>query len=107
MAQKVQIILEDDLDGSAATETVSFGLDGASYEIDLNATHAAELREALAAYIGHGRKLGGGRRSRKGAVSATGTPAAEIRAWAKSSGLDVPERGRIPADVRAAFEAAN
>lgn len=105
MAQKVQIVLEDDLDGSAATEKVTFGIDGASYEIDLNAGHAAELREALAVYVGHGRKVGGARRGRK--PVATGASAAEIRAWAKSNGFTVPERGRIPADVRTAFEAAN
>lgn len=56
MAQKVHIVLEDDLDGSEATETVSFALDGATYEIDLNDDHAAQLREALAVYVGHGRK---------------------------------------------------
>jgi len=107
MAQKVQIVLEDDLDGSTATETISFGLDGTSYEIDLNAAHAAELREALAVYIGHGRKVGGSRRGRKSAAATSGASAAEIRAWAKSNGHTVPERGRIPADVRAAFESAN
>ncbi len=109
MAQKVQIILEDDLDGSAATETVTFGLDGTSYEIDLNAEHASELREALAAYVGHGRKLGGGRRGRKAAAPAptAGASAAEVRAWAKSNGFTVPDRGRIPAEVRSAFDAAN
>jgi hypothetical protein len=107
MAQKVQIILEDDLDGSEATETVSFALDGTSYEIDLNEQNAAKLRGALAGYIGHGRKVsGGGRRAaRRSAVS--GHSAKEVRDWARSNGYTVPDRGRIPADVRSAFDAAH
>ena len=59
MAQKVHIVLEDDLDGSPATETVSFGLDGKSYEIDLNDKNAGKLRDALAQYVGAGRSVGG------------------------------------------------
>ena len=62
MAQKVHIVLEDDLDGSDATQTVSFGLDGTSYEIDLNDKNANALRDALAKYVGHGRKVTGSRR---------------------------------------------
>jgi hypothetical protein len=110
MAQKVHIVLEDDLDGSEATETVSFALDGTSYEIDLNEENAAKLRDALAVYVGHGRKVsGGGRRGRKPAAgnNGGGVSAKEIREWARSNGYDVPERGRIPAEVRSAYEAAN
>ena len=108
MAQKVHIVLEDDLDGSDATQTVTFGLDGTSYEIDLNDKHAAALRDALATYVGHGRKVGGARRGRRSsAASASGHSAKEIRDWARSNGHKVPERGRIPGDVREAFEAAN
>lgn len=111
MAQKVHIVLEDDLDGSDATQTVSFGLDGASYEIDLNDKNAAALRESLAGYIGHGRKVSGGRRGRRSSGSGAGSgsggsSAKEIREWARSNGHKVPERGRIPADVREAYEAA-
>ena len=62
MAQKVHIVLEDDLDGSPATETVSFGLDGKTYEIDLNDKNAGKLRDALAQYVGAGRSVGGARR---------------------------------------------
>ena len=58
MAQKVHIVLVDDLDGSEATETVSFGLDGTSYEIDLNKKNAAAMRDALSGYVGHARKVG-------------------------------------------------
>ncbi len=105
MAQRVNIVLVDDIDGSDATETVAFGLDGTSYEIDLNEKHAAKLRDALATYVGHGRKVGSGRRSRSTAKAAAGgTSAKEIRDWARSNGFKVPDRGRIPADVREAFE---
>ena len=110
MAQKVHIVLEDDIDGSEATETVSFALDGTSYEIDLNDENAAKLRDALAPYIGHGRKVsGGGRRGggRRSAAANGGPSAKEIREWARANGHDVPERGRIPADVRSAYDAAN
>ena len=107
MAQKVHIVLEDDIDGSEASQTVSFALDGTSYEIDLNDKNAGGLRDALATYIGHGRKVSGaGRRGRRSAA-AGGTSAKEIRDWARSNGHKVPDRGRIPADVREAFEAAH
>jgi len=108
MAQRVNIVLVDDIDGSDASETVAFGLDGTSYEIDLNEKNAAKLRDALAAYVGHARKVGGGRRTRATAKAAAGGASAkEIRDWARANGHKVPDRGRIPADVRAAFEAAN
>jgi len=113
MAQRVNVVLVDDLDGSDAAETVSFGLDGAQYEIDLSAANADKLREALALYIGHGRRAGGRKRgtSSRGAGSARsrgpGPTAAEIRAWAKQNGWDVPERGRVSAEVREAYAAAH
>lgn len=109
MAQKVSIILVDDLDGSEADETVRFGLDGTSYEIDLTSAHAAELREALAPYVGHARKSGsGGRRTRSSSTSSSSGPAAaDVRAWGRENGYDVPERGRIPAELREAYDAAH
>ena len=82
MAQKVHIVLEDDLDGSPATETVSFGLDGKTYEIDLNDKNAGKLRDALAQYVGAGRSVGGARRrGPKSTSSAThhGPSAREVR----------------------------
>ena len=107
MAQRVNIVLVDDIDGSDATETVAFGLDGTSYEIDLNEKHAAKLRDALGGYVGHARKVGG-RRTRSAAnASANGASAKEIRDWARSNGFKVPDRGRIPADVREAFDSKN
>jgi hypothetical protein len=112
MAQKVQIILEDDIDGGEATQTVTFALDGTNYEIDLNDANAEKLRDAIAPFVGHARKVSGGARrgpGRRPATSAVagGASAKEIREWAHANGQAVPERGRIPADVRAAFEAAN
>src|SRR4051812_30071832 len=109
MAQKVSIVLVDDLDGSEATETVSFGLDGTTYEIDLNDKNAAALRDALSGYVGHGRKVGAAPRrgGRKAAAGTDGPSAKEIRDWARSNGFDVPERGRVSAEVRSAYDAAN
>ena len=107
MAQRVHIVLVDDIDGSEATETVSFGLDGTTYEIDLNDAHAAALREALALYVGHARKAASGSRRGRGGDPADGPSAREVREWARSQGMDVPERGRVSADVRAAYDAAH
>ncbi len=108
MAQKVQVILVDDLDGGTADETVTFSLDGVSYEIDLTHDNAARLRDLLAPYVGHGRRTGGGRRSSARAVKASGaTDPAQVRAWAKSQGIAVNERGRISADLMATFQAAH
>lgn len=109
MAQRVHVVLEDDLDGSEAIETVSFALDGKTYEIDLNEKNAAKLRKALAPFIDAGRKFGraSGAGRKPAPASSNGTSPAEIRAWAKSNGYDVPDRGRIPAGVRQAFESAH
>ncbi|MFN8195560.1 MAG: Lsr2 family protein [Nocardioidaceae bacterium] len=106
MAQKVNIVLVDDIDGSEATQTVSFGLDGSSFEIDLGDANAAALREALAPYIGHARKVGGARRGRRSTVTSLGPSSKEIRDWARSNGYDVSDRGRVSAEIRQAFEAA-
>ena len=109
MAQKVNIVLVDDLDGSEATETVSFGLDGASYEIDLNDANAAALREAMSGYVGHARKVtGGGRRARKSSgATSSASNTKDVREWAKAQGMEVSERGRISADVQQAYDAAH
>lgn len=107
MAQKVSIVLVDDLDGTEATETVSFGLDGTSYEIDLTDANAAALREALSGYVGHARKVtGGSRRTRKTSGASTSNTK-DVREWAKSQGMEVSERGRISADVQQAYDAAH
>ncbi len=106
MAQKVNIILVDDLDGSDASESVSFGLDGTTYEIDLNDKNAAQLRDALSGYIGHARKVTSSRK-RKGSTTNAGPSARELRDWARSNGFEVSDRGRVPAEVREAFDAAH
>ncbi|NGN91635.1 Lsr2 family protein [Nocardioides sp. KC13] len=108
MAKKVQIILEDDIDGSEAAETVSFALDGTNYEIDLSEANAAKLRDSLALFIGHAQKITGrrGGGAKKAAASGGSTPKV-MREWAKANGYTVPDRGRIPAEVREAFEAAH
>jgi len=114
MAQRVNVVLVDDIDGSDAVETVTFALDGVDYEIDVSEKHADQLRKAFAPYVGHARRIGGrrrgGRRSSAAASSsgsANGASAADIRAWARDNGWDVPERGRVSAEVREAFAAAH
>jgi hypothetical protein len=104
MAQKVNIVLVDDLDGSEAEETVSFALDGKEYEIDLSAKNAAKLRNAFAPYVGHARKAAGRRR---GARTAGGPSPADIRSWARDNGFNVPDRGRVSSEVREAYLAAH
>jgi hypothetical protein len=113
VAQKVQVILVDDLDGDTANETVSFGLDGTSYEIDLSTKNAEKLRGAFAAYVGVARKAGrsSGRNARAGRGTSSAAADREqnqaIRAWAKKKGLKVSERGRIPAEIVEKYHAAH
>lgn len=105
MAQKVQVVLIDDINGGHADETVHFAVDGTSYEIDLSAANAARLRNGFSEFVGHARKVSGRAGARRPRRS-TGGKSAEIRAWARERGLPVNERGRIPADLAAKFEAA-
>ncbi|GAB3677753.1 histone-like nucleoid-structuring protein Lsr2 [Angustibacter aerolatus] len=121
MAQKVQVILEDDVDGSEGAETVQFALDGVSYEIDLSEANAKRLRDAFAEWVGHARRVssrgGSGQRARRAssgstgsnssASAAAGTDTAAIRQWAKENGHEVSERGRISATVMDAYAAAH
>jgi hypothetical protein len=109
MAQKIQTLFVDDLDGSDAEGTVRFGLDGSEYEIDLNAKHAQQLRDALARYVGAARRVGGGaRRPARGGrrASASGLNTSEVREWARAQGIEVKDRGRVPAEVVVKFKAA-
>lgn len=107
MAQKVQVILVDDVDGGEASETVTFALDGTAYEIDLSADNAKSLRDAFAPFVASARKAGrtGGRggatRGGRGRGSTTmdREQAAAIRDWARKQGLKVSDRGRIPANI--------
>ncbi len=108
MAQKVQTLFVDDLDGSEAEGTVRFGLDGTEYEIDLNAQHAQQLRDALARYMAAGRRVGAGRRPARGGRKAqpNALNTTEVREWAKAQGIDVKDRGRVPAELVVKFKAA-
>lgn len=108
MAQKVQVLLVDDLDGGEADETVTFALDGKSYEIDLNTSNADKLRDALSDFVQAGRRTGGrSSRGKGGRSSASSQDTAKIRAWAKEQGYEVNDRGRVPASIREAYEKAN
>lgn len=106
MAQKVQTLLVDDLDGSEAETTVRFGLDGSEYEIDLNAVHAKELRDSLAVYAGHARKIPGTGRRPGQRKQAAGISTSEVRDWARAEGIDVKDRGRVPAAIVARYRTA-
>ncbi len=107
MAQKVEVVLIDDLDGSAAEETVAFSLDNVTYEIDLSAENAAALRDAVAPYLAHARRVrSAGRRSSRPVPTGT-SDTASIRAWAREQGMTVNDRGRLSAEVRAAYESAH
>lgn len=107
MAQKIHVTLVDDIDQSPAEENIMFGLDGINYEIDLSADNAAQLREALAKYIASGRRAGGRAvRGRGPAAPKVKSDVSEIREWARNNGYDVHERGRIQAEIRDAYHAA-
>lgn len=108
MAQRVVVQKIDDVDGSEATETVTFALDGVTCEIDLNEVHAAELRAAVKPFASAGRRVGGGaRRASADAVkSSSGYDPKAVRAWAASNKVDIPTRGRIPTAVLERYRAA-
>ena len=107
MAQRIQTLLIDDLDGGEAAVTVRFGLDGAEYEIDLSAAHGDELRNALGPYLAHARRTGGtarsAARSRRGDAA---VDTAKVREWAKGQGIEVRDRGRVPAGVVEQYQTA-
>ncbi len=110
MAQRTQIVLEDDVDGGTADETVTFGLDGVSYEIDLSAKNANRLRDALATWIGHGRRSGGRRVTGRRASAPSGgrrNDLSSVREWARANGHSVSDRGRVAASVQEAYDKAH
>lgn len=104
MAQRVQVILKDDIDGSPADETVQFAFYGTSYEIDLSSENAQALRGALGRYVERAHKASGGSRQAHGPRKRTDTSA--VREWARAHGKEISERGRIPATVTKDYEAA-
>ena len=106
MATKITVVLEDDLDGGPAKETVRFGLGGVQYEIDLSKKHARAFRKHLAPYVEHARKAGPAQWRRPARTAASRQRSVNIRAWAKARGLLVSDRGRIPASIADQYQAA-
>lgn len=111
MAQRVNVVLVDDLDGSEATETVAFGLDGKNYEIDLSEDNATSLRLQMAHYIEAAREVRGRRRTTNRITEATRPGKArpkpkEVREWAATQGIEVSGTGRIPNEVVEQYQAA-
>ena len=108
MARKVQMILLDDIDGGEAKRTATFALDGKAYEIDLNEANLDRLVEALAPFVEKARKAGAAPR-RQGArrPSTGGGDASAVRTWARENGFEVSDRGRVPKEIRDAFDQAH
>ena len=110
MVKTVTVSLLDDLDGKAAAETVHFVLDGVCYEIDLSEKNAKKLRSKLKPWVTAGRRTAGWRRRRgvRSASTAIGlNDTAAIREWARTSGYEIGQRGRIPVEVIDAYRAAH
>ncbi len=107
MAQKTIVIVEDDLGGGAADESVTFALDGVTYEIDLSEANARTLRDALSRYVTAGRRVGGARRIGGSASARTDKEQLDaMRRWARENGYEVSSRGRISKVVRDAYSAS-
>jgi hypothetical protein len=104
MATKVLTTLQDDIDGTDATQTIRFALDGVEYEIDVSDRNANRLRNSLSVFIAHGRKVGGRRGRKPASPGQVDTKA--VRKWAGANGIEVSSRGRIPADVVERYRAA-
>lgn len=109
MAQKIQTLFIDDIDGGEAERTVRFGLDGTDYEIDLSTKHNDELRAALGTYVNHARKVAGTARrvTGRGGRKPSSVDTVAVRAWARENGYDIKDRGRVPADLVVKYQAAN
>ncbi|MGB7982289.1 MAG: Lsr2 family protein [Candidatus Nanopelagicales bacterium] len=108
MARKVHVVLEDDIDGTAGAKTITFALEGKSYEIDLSESNAVRLRDSFAEWIGAGRKAGAVAPAEARPRQPRRTQdTADIRVWAHEQGIPVSSRGRISADLRARYEAAH
>jgi hypothetical protein len=107
MARKTVVELVDDIDGRPADESITFALDGFTYEIDLSTANAGRLREGLAPFVEAARKAGSAPTAARKSPAITGDRerSAEIRVWARQQGLAVNDRGRIPTDVIKSYEA--
>ena len=107
MAKTVNVVITDDLDGSPGAETVSFGIDGHSYEIDLGQKNLAKLQKSLQPFIDAGRRTAHRRAAKPARGAAPGADRAAVREWAASQGVKVSERGRLSAEVLTKYEAAH
>lgn len=115
MAKQTVVTLIDDIDGSAATETITFGIDGASYSIDLGDKNAKKLRDAVATFVAHARRESSARSSRPTAGTRSSGSGARgdrehlqaVRAWARDNGHDVSDRGRVSKTLLDAYAAAH
>ena len=108
MARKVQMILIDDMDGSEAKRTATFSLDGKNYEIDLNEANLERLSQAMAPFVEKARRTGGTtRRTGTRRTSGSGGDASAVRTWAREQGHEVSDRGRVPKEIRDAYDAAH
>jgi hypothetical protein len=106
MAKTVSVVVTDDLDGSPDAETVAFGFDGQSYEIDLSTKNLAKLEKSLRPFMDAGRRTAHRRTAKAARGAGSRIDNAAVRAWAAGQGLKVSERGRISADVISKYEAA-
>ena len=108
MAQRIQTLFIDDIDGGAAKGAVRFALDGTDYEIDLSGKHSDELHHALRKYVEHARKVGGAARrpGARGGRKASTVDTVAVRAWARENGYDIKDRGRVSAELVAKYQAA-
>lgn len=107
MAQKIQVTLEDDIDGGEAAETIFFGLDGVNYEIDLSRENAERMRDDLASWVGHARRVSGRKKPGTRAAGAKRSDLDDIRAWGRANGFQISDRGRVSANVMKAYDAAH
>jgi len=107
MATRITVVLEDDLDGGPADQTLEFGLGGAEYMIDLSAKNATRFRGQVVPFIEHARKAGRTQRRRPGRPASARARSSQIRAWAKDQDIAVSDRGRIPAGIFEQYDAAH
>ena len=112
MAQRVQVIMEDDIDGTEAAQSVQFGLDGVAYEIDLSNEHATQLREAIGTWVGHARKVRNSRQAASpgrlpGKTSIDKEQMRNMREWGQQNGYQVSDRGRVSQAVQDAYHQAH
>ncbi|GMA18151.1 Lsr2 family protein [Arsenicicoccus piscis] len=108
MAQKVQVLLVDDVDGGDAEQTITFALDGVTYEIDLSDSNAAKLRDDLAPWVGAARRSGGRKAAAGGRKSGSGgRNLNDVRQWGRDNGFKVSDRGRVSVELQRAYDDAH